>query len=244
MSAMFSNQPGSPGELNFRLGSMPVRIQPWFWLTSFVLAGPWFSDEPRPWPMILFVVACTVSILWHELGHAWTMRWFGARYVEIVLTGFGGYAFTHSRASRPWQRILIALAGPCNQLAAWSLLLAAIHLGPLNSMLNSSELANQFVNQLLLINLAWPLLNLIPIFPLDGGRVCRELGTSLLGAKGLKLSLYLSGLICSAMIIWIVSVGGSLFNALLFGMLLAQNIQELQALNEFQHFDDSSAWRS
>lgn len=244
MSAMFSKQPGGPGDLEFRLGPIPIRIQPLFWLTTFVLAGPYFNIDPRPWPVILFVVACFISIVWHELGHAWAMRLFGARYVEIVLTGFGGYASTQSRASQSWQRILIALAGPGNQLAAWGFLLTIINSGALGSVLESSGLASILVSQLLMINLVWPLLNLMPIFPLDGGRVARELGTALVGAKGLKLSLYLSITICATMIFWIVSAGGSMFNALLFGMLLAQNIQELQAVNDFHRFDDPGAWRS
>lgn len=88
MSGMFSSDP-TPGEIQFRLGSIPVRIQPWFWLTSFLLAGPWFDQEPRPWPVVTFVAVCFASIVWHELGHAWTMRYFGARYVEIMLTGLG-----------------------------------------------------------------------------------------------------------------------------------------------------------
>lgn len=244
MSSMFSNQPGGPGELGFRLGPIPIRIQPLFWLTAFVLAGPYFDMDPRPWPVILFVLACLVSIVWHELGHAWAMRWFGARYVEIVLTGFGGYAATQSRASRSWQRILIALAGPGNQLAVWALLNATTDSGHHYSDLKPASLASIFVRQLLMINLIWPLLNLMPIFPLDGGRVVRELGTNFLGAKGLKLSLYLSITICSTMIIWIVWAGGSIFNALLFGMLMAQNIQELQMLNDFHPHDDPGAWRS
>lgn len=244
MSGMFSSQPGSPGELGFRLGPIPIRIQPWFWLTAFVLAGPWFNVDPRPWPVALFVLACLVSILWHELGHAWAMRWFGARYVEIVLTGFGGYAFTQSRPAHAWQRILIALAGPANQLAAWGIVFSLTQTGGNRSFLESYGLLDLFIDQILLINLFWPLLNLMPIFPLDGGRVARELGTSLLGAKGLRFSLYLSITLCAAMILWIVSAGGSMFNAMLFGMLLAQNIQELQALNEYQKFDDPGAWRS
>jgi len=244
MSAMFSNQPGGPGELGFRLGAIPIRIQPLFWLTTFVLAGPYFNLDPRPWPVVLFVIACLISIVWHELGHAWAMRWFGARYVEIVLTGFGGYASTQARASRSWQRILIALAGPGNQLVAWGVLLTLINIDALNFALESSELANLFVSQLLMINLVWPLLNLMPIFPLDGGRVAREVGTTLLGSKGLKISLYLSITICSTLIMWIFWAGGSMFNALLFGMLLAQNIQELQSLNDFHRFDDPGAWRS
>ncbi|NBU73215.1 MAG: hypothetical protein EBS53_17555, partial [Bacteroidetes bacterium] len=165
---------GGPGELGFRLGAIPIRIQPLFWLTTFVLAGPYFNLDPRPWPVVLFVMACLISIVWHELGHAWAMKLFGARYVEIVLTGFGGYASTQARASRSWQRILIALAGPGNQLVAWGLLLTTINIDALNSALESSGLANLFVSQLLMINLVWPLLNLMPIFPLDGGRVARE----------------------------------------------------------------------
>jgi Zn-dependent protease len=244
MSSLFNSPPGGPGELEFRLGAIPVRIQPWFWLTSFVLAGPWFNTDPRPWPVVMFVMACLVSILWHELGHAWAMQCFGARHVEIVLTGFGGYASTHSRAPRAWQRIAIALAGPANQLAAWAVMFLAVRSGIADSLLESSILADLLLAQLMMINLLWPLVNLMPIFPLDGGRVTRELGVALLGTRGLKASLLLSIGLCGLFILWVVSSGGSMFNALLFGLLLAQNLQELQLINESQRYHDRGDWRS
>lgn len=244
MSSVFSSPPGGPGELAFRLGAIPIRIQPWFWLTAFVLANPWFEEEPRPWPVLLFILSCLISIIWHELGHAWAMGWFGARHVEIALTGFGGYASTHARARFAWQRIVIALAGPANQLALLAMVLALVKAGFMEAGMAETPLLDVFVSQMAKINLLWPLLNLIPIFPLDGGCVVRELGTSLLGNRGLKSSLYLSITICACMFLWIVSAGGSLFNAMLFGLLLAQNIQELNALNDNHRFDDPGSWRS
>lgn len=242
MSGMFSTEP-SPGEIQFRLGAIPVRIQPWFWLTSFLLAGSFFETEPRPWPAVMFVAVCLVSIIWHELGHAWAMRFFGARYVEIVLMGLGGLAFSHSRQPYSWQRILVALAGPANQLLIWGILMGLLATGIL-AIPPDNQLARILIFQILIVNLYWPLFNLLPIYPLDGGRVVRESAMAFMGTRGLRVSLWISALMCGGMIAWIVAAGGSMFNATIFGLMLAQNIQEIQFLGDQARYHDPTNWRS
>ncbi len=242
MSGMFSSDP-TPGEIQFRLGSIPVRIQPWFWLTAFLLAGPWFDQEPRPWPVVTFVAVCFASIVWHELGHALTMRYFGARYVEIMLTGLGGLATSQSRQSHTWQRIVVALAGPANQLLIWGILFGLLKL-KLVSIPPNNQIIYILIIQILMVNLYWPLFNLLPIFPLDGGRVVRESAMALLGNRGMRASLWVSIVICGGMIAWIVAAGGSMFNAMIFGMMLANNIQEIQFLRDQDRYRDPSDWRS
>jgi len=242
MSGMFSTEP-SPGEIQFRLGSIQVRIQPWFWLTSFLLAGPWFDQDPRPWPVVTFVGVCFASIIWHELGHAWAMRYFGARHVEIILNGLGGLATSQSRQSHTWQRIVVALAGPANQLLIWGILIGFLKMNVI-SIPPEGLVVRILIFQILMVNLYWPLFNLLPIFPLDGGRVVRESAVALFGNRGLRFSLWVSILICGGMIAWIVTAGGSMFNAMIFGMMLANNIQEIQFLRDQDRYRDPSDWRS
>jgi Zn-dependent protease len=95
-----------------------------------------------------------------------------------------------------------------------------------------------------MVNLYWPLFNLLPIFPLDGGRVVRESAMALLGNRGMRASLWVSIVICGGMIAWIVAAGGSMFNAMIFGMMLANNIQEIQFLRDQDRYRDPSDWRS
>ena len=88
-----------PGEIRFRVGSVPVIIQPYFWLTAVILSSGWFNMEPRPWPVFTFILGVFVSILIHELGHAWAGMFFGARHVFIRLTGMG--VLRSSQRARP-----------------------------------------------------------------------------------------------------------------------------------------------
>ena len=78
--------------IRFSIFSIPVEIQPFFWVTLVILGGVSGADTAAQILEIgLFVIAGFVSILIHELGHALTARWFGANS-SITLQAFGGYA--------------------------------------------------------------------------------------------------------------------------------------------------------
>jgi Zn-dependent protease len=102
------------------------------------------------------------SVLAHELGHALTARRFGVGTREILLLPIGGVALLEGEAERPRHDLLIALAGP-----AVSLVLGGVAWGL--SLLTSGDLFWLLAE----INLALGLFNLVPAFPLDGGRVVR-----------------------------------------------------------------------
>jgi hypothetical protein len=137
----------------------------------------------------------------------------------------------------------VALAGPANQLLIWGILFGLIKL-KLISISPDNQIFYILIIQILMVNLYWPLFNLLPIFPLDGGRVVRESAMALLGNRGMRASLWVSIVICGGMIAWIVAAGGSMFNAMIFGMMLANNIQEIQFLRDQDRYRDPSDWRS
>ena len=119
--------------------------------------------------MMLVAFGC---VLLHELGHALTARRFGIRTLDIVLLPIGGVARLERMPSDPRQEILVALAGPAVNLAILLVLLATravswpVHL----------ENANRHLLPFLfLVNAAMFTFNLIPAFPMDGGRVLRAL---------------------------------------------------------------------
>jgi stage IV sporulation protein FB len=97
------------------------------------------------------------SILVHELGHALAARFFKLHPLEIVLHGFGGLT-RYALAARPWPGIFTTFAGP-----AAGLLLGVILLFVPNSV--------PVVGSLAVFNLFWSLVNLLPLFPLDGGHI-------------------------------------------------------------------------
>ena len=172
-------------DLHFRLFGFPVRVHPFFWLFS-AFFGSGLRD---PKLVLIWVAASFVSILVHELGHAVVIRYFGWR-PSITLYGMGGFASYQPTHQDPRKQILIALAGPgAGFLLALAVVLFVAALGGevdfsvgwpyLVSASAISEKLPLFVNFfdyfVLRLCVWWGLINLLPIIPLDGGHVCREL---------------------------------------------------------------------
>ena len=113
---MLLQEPGrTQGDLNFSLLGIPVRINPWFWVTG-ILLGVNASDRDVS-KLLIWVVALFISILWHELGHASVILAFGFR-PWITLYGMGGLAsYDPSRHRRLGgvtanEQMMISFAGP------------------------------------------------------------------------------------------------------------------------------------
>src|SRR5262249_7394009 len=118
--------------------------------------------------LLVWIVCVFVSILLHEFGHIWMGKLFGTDG-HIVLHGFGGLAIGSNALYSPWKRILVSAAGPGIQLLLWGALLGLLlAVQPAPGSLH--PVVGEFLRQMLWINLAWPILNLLPIWPLDGGQ--------------------------------------------------------------------------
>lgn len=116
---------------------------------------------------MLLIICIFVCVVLHELGHALTARRFGIVTERILLMPIGGMAQMARIPQHAKQELLITLAGP-----AVNILLAGLFYG-LSLMLTGNVLL--WVHYLLLINLAMALFNLLPAFPMDGGRILRAL---------------------------------------------------------------------
>jgi Zn-dependent protease len=124
------------------------------------------------------VLALLSCIVLHELGHALMARRFGIGTYDITLYPFGGVARLHRMPKAPGAELLIALAGPAVNFAIVAGLLALQGLG-LGT--ERADLIGPVLDSVIVMNLALGLFNLIPAFPMDGGRVLRALLSRWLG---------------------------------------------------------------
>jgi Zn-dependent protease len=236
-------------DLSWRMFGIPVRIHPMFWLVGIFLG--W--NVAKAWGMeylAVFIACMLVSILVHELGHVLMGRVFGARS-HIVLYGFGGLAVGSLEVRGTGRRVAVLLAGP----GAGFLLYGVVHLvwllsGPsLETYLaNPPNLVWAAFEFLLWMNLVWNLLNLVPIWPLDGGRVCGEILMRALGERGLKIALMVSIVLAVSLALMALFpdripeqiryfTRPDWFAAILLLLLAGDNVQALTQLN-----DDRRDW--
>lgn len=169
--------------IRFSIFGIPVCVQPFFWITLALIGGALRANSPSAiLEVCLFLIAGFISILVHELGHALTARRFGA-YSEIVLQAFGGYAaYSGVRLNRP-QSFLVTAAGPFVQIVLGVILFLLIPRLPA-----MSAYGRDFLEDLMGISIIWALLNLLPVLPLDGGRML----DSILGPGRIKITLWVT----------------------------------------------------
>jgi stage IV sporulation protein FB len=260
---MLNEPPPSPWDLHFRAFRFPVRVAPMFWLMTLVL-GLNRSRSTPPAELLIWIALVFVSILVHELGHAFTQRFFGGR-PWITLYAMGGLASCDDCDRRTSSQILISLAGPAAGFALALIVAAALslsgrtiglHMGtsfdPLRLALENvesvtwlplplstlyweslaSDAGDQLVFSLFRINILWGLVNLLPVYPLDGGRISRELCTLRDVQGGIVLSLRISLITAIAMAVFALFAWESFFVAIMFGYMAYMNYQTLQRYQE------------
>lgn len=244
---LFQPPPPTPYDLRFSIAGIPVRVHPLFWLVALLFGSSGALIQIPIWIIVIFV-----SILIHELGHAFALRAYGLNS-QIVLHFAGGLTIPESTpwgnrmasvSPGPKQEIFISLAGPFTGLIFASLVMLAVVasggtlfinklLGflplPLTAYLPfGGTVLSIFVNMLLWVNIFWGLINLLPVFPLDGGQVARNVLIQYDPRDGVRKSLWVS--IVTGGILAVVGLIGfhSIYIAILFGFLAFQSYQSLQ----------------
>jgi len=122
---------------------------------------------------VVFVLLIFLCVLLHEFGHATAARFFGIRTPDITLLPIGGVARLQRLPESPWQELVIALAGPAvNVVIALGIF---VLLGRVPAFRMVDHFDSNLLPQLLIVNLFLIGFNLLPAFPMDGGRVLRAL---------------------------------------------------------------------
>lgn len=234
---LLAEPPPTQADLHFRLFGIPVRVHPFFWVVALLL-GITGREQADPFVTLLWVAVVFVSILVHEFGHAFTQRHYGG-HPWITLHGIGGLASCDDCDRSTSSQIIISLAGP-----AAGFLFAAVIVGVLIATGHFvgfrlslipvvwrpyESMVDIVVLQFLWINILWGVINLLPIYPLDGGRVAREVLTLGHPRQGIIQSLWLSIVTSGAVAVWGLVQFQSIFMAFLFGYLAYSNYQTLQA---------------
>jgi stage IV sporulation protein FB len=218
-------------DLAFSLLGIPVRVLPWFWLLA-ALFGFQYLQIPDRGPMLLLVWmgVMFVSILVHELGHA-VAAWMFGYPPRIMLYQFGGLTFYEPYQDYTTARaIIITLAGPAAGFllvigSGIGILAMGLPLGPaFPDDLGMFALARTFE-----INLFWTLLNLLPILPMDGGQVCREVCMAISPRGGLAVALWISILLAAAVAAAAFLLLRQTYLAIWFVIFAVENFQHWQS---------------
>jgi Zn-dependent protease len=206
--------------LGFTLFRIPVRVQLWFFVLIFVLAGFWKFRDPAS--MFIFAGIVFVSILAHELGHAFMGRAFGLT-PAITIHGFGGLtSWTAGRNVGAGRSLLISLAGPAVGLFLGVCLLLISKAYPVEAHL--PPLAMKLFWAAVSVNIFWSLFNLAPVMPLDGGNALRsfwaltKIGDAELVARFVSIPVAL-GMAAFFGLVW-----GDIFMTLFMLLYVAQNV--------------------
>ncbi len=248
---LLGEPPQTQFDLNFNVLGFPVRVHPFFWLAAFILGSRGGTGGDAGLELLIWIVAMFVSILLHELGHSLMMRRFGISS-HIVLHMMGGLAIedsfgfgSRSRDSR--SSILISFAGPAAgflfagvivllilatggrfevDLSRFPFYRFALNVAP-GPEINPWE---HLTHALLYINIFWGLVNLLPVYPLDGGQIARTVMIDQDPGRGAINSLWLSVFVGGGMAVVGFAVLHSFFVLIMFGMLAVQSYLAIQQM--------------
>jgi len=191
-------------------GKIPITIYPLFLFVAAIIG--WLSSEGNFVSMFIWIFVILISVLCHEFGHALTALAFGQN-ANIELTGFGGLTQRKGGKLKLWQEFFVVLDGP----------IAGILLGIVSAILlfNLSNRTTFFAFGLqisMYVNFFWTFLNLLPVYPLDGGHLMSIVLQGIFGFRGLRYALFFSMLFAGVASIFFFMVKFVLAGAILLIM--------------------------
>jgi Zn-dependent protease len=225
----------TPYDLRFRLLGIPVRVHPLFWLVMLLISG----DMGDFHASLIFVACAFISILVHEMGHGLASRLMGDEPVGIVLYAMGGFCAFHQNRLSPWRRVVVLISGP----GAGFLLMGAVIAVAIAGYAPEAPGLQLAMQYLVFINLYWGVLNLFPLWPLDGGQIASTVLGMISPRHGMRWSHVISLLTAGCLAVWRLTVQ-DFWMALWFGYFALINYQILHSLHlSYQTSDEPEWWR-
>jgi len=210
-----------------RIAGIPIFLDMFFVLVLVLFTYPFFTSGNTQMMSagFIIVIGLLLSILLHELGHAFAGRLFNAHVSHIDLTGIGGVAhFERSLPGSAFARMVIYLAGPAVNLGLWyglGALAGEMYQGSPMVALPLAVLAS--ANKILLI------FNLLPAYPLDGGRTLDALLGAVLGGVWSTRIVATLGLVVAAGVVY-YALPTNFFMLLIAYFLAQANWEALQSI--------------
>ena len=160
-----------------RIAGIDVRVHvTFFLLLAFVgLSYGQYGGWPFAVYGIAFICAVFLCVILHEFGHALTARRYGIRTQDITVLPIGGIARLEKMPDDPLQEVMVAIAGPLVNVAIAFVLWLVLGLPNVPDMRAMQTIDGNILSKLLVVNVVLVLFNMIPAFPMDGGRVLRAL---------------------------------------------------------------------
>jgi Zn-dependent protease len=208
--------------LSFKLFNIPVVIGIDFLICVSILA---YNRLTMPLYFVTWFIVVFISIMIHELGHALSFRLFGCT-PWIRLYGFGGQTgIGEGQNIKPWQDLVTSIAGPAAGLLFGGIIILIQPFFPV------SDIADQVFIDLIAVNIWWGLINLIPLYPLDGGHVAKIAIVHFFKAKGEKI-FYGFSMVAAIAIGGVCVFLNQYWIAIISGFLFFNNLQTLRQLSE------------
>jgi len=244
----------------FRVFGIPLSVHSTFFLLAgYVAWEGWSEAVSDHWPHPIYgafgnVVALAVfftCVVLHELGHALTARRYGVGTSRILLLPIGGMAEFDSIPRRPSSELLIALAGPAVNFAIVAVLRIFVsfpgeQIGVLvrsffSASTDGGDITMSLTQELLTMNIIMGCFNLVPVFPMDGGRVLRALLATRLSY--LRATFYAASL---AKVLATLAVAAAVWHgrvqlAVLFAFIFFAGEMEYRAVKRRER--DDARWR-
>lgn len=228
--------------LRFTIFGIPVQVEPWFWIVMAFIGGglaALSSNSPDAYlGVVLFMMAGFVSVLVHELGHAVTGFKLGGGRVWIRLWAFGGLAYQQGGQFDRQRRCAMILAGPGAGLVLAAISIAAVFvIFPMPEALQRVVLYLRytnipheamvtifednrpvygFLNAMIWVNVWWSVLNLLPVYPLDGGQFMDQFFKS-------RKAMHKTSIITCIVVVCLMLALGMTLGLIFFGFFAYQN---------------------
>jgi len=254
---VFLSEPGQTSyDLTFSLFGFPVRVHPAFFLAPLLFGRFLYQGADNAGlALIIVTIIFFLSILLHELGHSLAFKrvgigsrivlhWMGGLAIPDGGNSWGGRRKSHLTSN---EQMIVSFAGPlANILIAGAALGIGLAMGgkifwpatfiPMpfvgfngTMFAGNSALALLF-NGSIMLNILWAILNLMPVYPLDGGQAARAFMTKIDPVTGIQNSIYLSLGAAVLLVVFALS-RQSQFMAIFFGFMAYSNFQTLQSMS-------------